>query len=107
MNTSYNSNDGNEIRYTPDFVYTPAALPMDKQKEPDSLIDKYICRFKTAIYGGIFFAILSLPIAYRILEMLAKLISNNIELFDEDYNEPLPLGRFIMAILMSIILFFI
>ena len=104
MNTAYNSN---EIKYTPDFVYTPAALPMDKQNESDSLIDKYICRFKTAIYGGIFFAILSLPIAYRILEMLAKLISNNIELFDEDYNEPLPLCRFIMAILMSVILFFI
>ena len=55
MNTAYNSN---EIKYTPDFVYTPAALPMDKQNESDSLIDKYICRFKTAIYGGIFFAIL-------------------------------------------------
>lgn len=104
MNTAYNSN---EIRYTPDFVYTPATSPMDNQKEPDSLIDKYICRFKTAIYGGIFFAILSLPLAYRILEMLAKLISNNIELFDEDYNEPLPLGRFIMAIIMCVILFFI
>lgn len=106
MNTAYNSN---EIRYTPDFVYTPATshMTMDNQKEPDSLIDKYICRFKTAIYGGIFFAILSLPLAYRILEMLAKLISNNIELFDEDYNEPLPLGRFIMAIIMCVILFFI
>jgi len=75
------------------------------KKEFDSIIDNYVCKFKTAFYGGLFFAILSLPIAYKILEMIAKLISNNIELFDEDYNEPLPLGRFIMAIIISLILF--
>tara|TARA_B100000795_G_scaffold219317_1_gene173586 strand:- start:108 stop:419 length:312 start_codon:yes stop_codon:yes gene_type:complete len=103
MNTNYNSN---EIKYTPDFVYTPPSV-MEIPKESESVINKYICKFKTAIYGGILFSILSLPIAYKILEMLAKLISNNIELFDKDYNEPLPLGRFIMAILISTILFFI
>jgi len=99
MNT-YNNN----INYTPDFVYTPPKIEQPK-KEFDSIIDNYICKFKTAFYGGLFFAILSLPIAYKILEMIAKLISNNIELFDENYNEPMPLGRFIMAIIISVILF--
>ena len=98
MNT-YN----NDIKYTPDFVYTPPTL--QTKKDTESIIDKYICKFKTAIYGGLFFAILSLPIAYKILDMIAKLISNNIDIFDEDYNEPLPLGRFIMAIIVIIILF--
>jgi len=80
-------------------------LHCKQKKIQKSIIDKYICKFKTAIYGGLFFAILSLPIAYKILDMIAKLISNNIDIFDEDYNEPLPLGRFIMAIIVIIILF--
>jgi|TARA_B100001559_G_C16285957_1_gene522874 hypothetical protein len=99
MNT-YNNN----IKYTPDFVYTPPSA-LQPKKETESIIDKYVCKFKTAFYGGLFFAILSLPIAYKILDMIAKMISNNIELFNEDYNEPLPLGRFIMSIIVIIILF--
>jgi hypothetical protein len=96
----------NHIKYTPDFVYTPpSSLNAEKTSTMDETIDKYVCKFKTAFYGALFFAILSLPIAYKILDMIAKLISNNIELFDEDYNEPLPLGRFIMSILICIILF--
>lgn len=96
----------NHIKYTPDFVYTPpSSLNAEKTSTMDATIDKYVCKFKTAFYGALFFAILSLPIAYKILDMIAKLISNNIELFDEDYNEPLPLGRFIMSILICIILF--
>ena len=100
MNT-YNNND---IKYTPDFLYTPPSA-LQPKKETESVMDKYICKFKTAFYGGLFFAILSLPIAYKILDMIAKLISKNIDIFDEDYNEPLPLGRFIMSIIVIIILF--
>jgi hypothetical protein len=95
----------------PNFVYTPVSqfATIDNinqlKKEPDSFIDKYILKFKTAIYASIIFAVLSLPISYKILEMISKLFSNNIDIFDEEYNEPYPLGRFIMSIFVFIIIF--
>ncbi len=95
----------------PNFVYTPASsfANIDNinqlKKEPDNFINKYILKFKTAIYASIIFAILSLPIAYKILDMISKIFSNNIEIFDEEYNEPYPLGRFIMSIIVFIIIF--
>ena len=53
----------------PNFVYTPVSqfATIDNinqlKKEPDSFIDKYILKFKTAIYASIIFAVLSLPIS--------------------------------------------
>ena len=46
MNT-YNNND---IKYTPDFVYTPPSA-LQPKKETESIMDKYICKFKTAFYS--------------------------------------------------------
>jgi hypothetical protein len=51
------------------------------------------------------FVLLSLPIAYKILDMFGKLISNNVELYDAEYDDPLPLGRVIMGVIVGIILF--
>lgn len=94
--------ENNFIKNTPDFVYVPPQ-PVDLVPQKN-LYEVYIAKFKTAIYGAIIFSILSLPIAYKILDMIGKLISNNVELIDE-YGEALPLGRVIMALLVFILLF--
>ena len=101
-----NSYNNNLIKNTPDFLY----LPPEKiqHTEPNKgVFDAYICKFKTAVYVAIIFALFSLPIAYKILDMIAKLISNNIDLIDYECEEALPLGRLIMSIIVGIIIFII
>ena len=99
--TSYNNN---MIKNTPDFLYIPADRNQHTE-QPKSFLDIYICKFKIAVYVALLFALLSLPIAYKILDMMAKLISNNIELIDYECEEALPLGRLIMSIIVGIIVF--
>ena len=99
--TAYNNN---LIKNTPDFVYMPADRNQYAE-QPKGFLDIYICKFKTAVYVALLFALLSLPIAYKILDMIAKLISNNIELIDYECEEALPLGRLIMSIIVGIIVF--
>ena len=99
-----NSYNNNLIKNTPDFVYIPPERnqPYEQSK---GFFDIYICKFKTAVYASILFIILSLPIAYKILDMLAKLISNNIDLIDDECEEALPLGRLIMSLIFGIFIF--
>jgi membrane-bound acyltransferase YfiQ involved in biofilm formation len=99
--SSYNNN---LIKNTPDFLYIPAEK-IHNTEQPKGFLDIYICKFKTAVYVSLLFALLSLPIAYKILDMIAKLISNNIDLIDYECEEALPLGRLIMSIIVGIIVF--
>ena len=99
-----NSYNNNLIKNTPDFIYMPPERIQFKE-ENKSLYDYYICKFKTAIYASILFVFLSLPIAYKILDMICKLISNNIDLIDNESEDILPLGRLIMAIIVGIFIF--
>jgi hypothetical protein len=94
------------IKNTPDFLYIPPEkVHLQYAENKEGFFDIYICKFKTAVYVSIVFALLSLPIAYKILDMIAKLISTNIELVDYECDEALPLGRLIMSILVGIIVF--
>lgn len=92
------------IKNTPDFLYIPPERNQEN-KDKEGFFDVYICKFKTAVYVSILFALLSLPIAYKILDMFAKLISANIELIDYESEEALPLGRLFMSIIVGIIVF--
>jgi len=74
----------------------------EKQK---NTIDTYISKFKTSFYGFLLFIILSLPVAYKILDMIGKIISQNIEIYDFNTEEPSPLGRVIMGLIVLILLF--
>jgi hypothetical protein len=97
--------DNNYIKNTPDFVYIPPK-PLDlNNMNNKSTYEIYISKFKTAIYGALLFTILSLPSAYKILDIIAKLFSNNIEIIGDECDEPNPLGRAIMAILIAVLLF--
>jgi hypothetical protein len=101
-----NSYNNNLIKNTPDFLYIPPEKI--QYTEPNkSFFDIYICKFKTAVYVSVLFALFSLPIAYKILDMIAKLISNNIDLIDYECEEALPLGRLLMSIIVGIIIFII
>jgi hypothetical protein len=102
-----NSYNNNIIKNTPDFIYTPPERNQHYEQSGQSkgIFDAYICKFKIAVYVSILFALLSLPIAYKILEILAKLISNNIELIDQDTEDALPLGRLAMSIIVGLIVF--
>ena len=100
MKTSY---DNNYIKNTPDFVYSPAQpLELAPQK---NAYEVYINKFKTAVYGAVIFSVLSLPAAYKILDIIGKLFSNNVELVDEECGEPLLLARAIMAAIVGVLLF--
>jgi hypothetical protein len=99
--SSYNNN---LIKNTPDFLYIPAERNQNTE-QPKGFLDIYICKFKTAVYVSLLFALLSLPIAYKILDMISKQISNNIDLIDYECEEALPLGRLIMSIIVGIIVF--
>jgi hypothetical protein len=102
-----NSYNNNLIKNTPDFIYTPPERNQhyDNNTQLKGIFDTYICKFKTAVYVSILFALLSLPIAYKILDILAKLISNNIDLIDPDTEDALPLGRLFMSIIVGLIVF--
>jgi hypothetical protein len=93
------------IKNTPDFLYIPPEKIQTHTENKDGFFDIYICKFKTAVYVSLLFALLSLPIAYKILDMIAKLISANIELVDYECEEALPLGRLVMSIIVGIIVF--
>jgi hypothetical protein len=99
-----NSLENNFIKTTPDFVYMPPQ-PFEIKKTDESPYQKYINKFKTAIYASILFAILSLPTAYKILDMIVRMFSNKVEIYDEECESPLALGRAFMALLIGIIIF--
>ena len=71
-----NSYNNNLIKNTPDFLYIPPEKHQNYEQNK-GFFDIYICKFKTSVYVAILFAFLSLPIAYKILDMFAKIISNN------------------------------
>lgn len=104
-----NSYNNNIIKNTPDFLYVPPErvhhYDSPHSQQSKGVFDAYICKFKTAVYVSILFALLSLPIAYKILDILAKLISNNVDIIDLDTEEALPLGRLAMAIIVGLIVF--
>jgi hypothetical protein len=104
-----NNYNNNYIKHVPDFVYNPATIQQQQPIEDDSKknFNNYICKFKTAFYSSILFIMFSLPITYKILDMLAKLLSKNIDIINGDCEEPQPLGRIIMGIFVGIILFII
>lgn len=97
-----------DIKYTPDFAYTPINsnfIPNTIEEKQKNNYDIYVNKFKTAFYGFFLFIILSLPVSYKIVDMIAKIISNNIEIYDLNIEEPSPLGRIIMGLLFFILIF--
>jgi hypothetical protein len=105
-------NDTYDIKYTPDFAYTPVnaniinkVMNNMNQENQKNIYDIYVSKFKTAFYGFLLFIILSLPVSYKILDMIAKIISNNIELYDLHSDEPSPLGRVVMGLIFFILIF--
>jgi hypothetical protein len=70
----------------------------------DNIVDNYTNKFKTAIYVFILFVLLSHQVAYKVLDMIVKVFTNNIEITNE-YGEPMPLGILIMGSIVSFMTF--
>jgi len=69
-----------------------------KEKLPKFL---YLLKLKTAIYGFVFFLLLSSDYAYQLLNM----IFNNSLILLNNKNEPSILAKNIMALILAIIIF--
>lgn len=69
-----------------------------KEKLPKFL---YLLKLKTAIYGFVFFLLLSSEYAYKLLNM----IFNDSLILLNNKNEPSILARVIMALILAIIIF--
>jgi len=65
---------------------------------------QYISKFKSAIYASILFIVLSHKVAYKVLDLIIKVFTHNVEVIDENDN-PLMLGTFIFAVLIAIVVF--
>lgn len=91
--------------YTSQFV-NPNSNKDNTDNNQSDKSDKflYVCKFKTALYGFIFFIILSNKVAYKILDIVFKLFTNRNDIIDINDN-PLPFGIFINALILALILF--
>ena len=83
--------------------------PVKKQEAPVTNSSKmgdfqYINKFKSAAYAFVLFILLSHKVAYKILDLIIKVFTNNVEVIDEMEN-PMMLGTIIMAILMALVIF--
>lgn len=101
-----NSKGSNYIQKTNDFVYVPPqSFQNDLNKNEPKSYNIYVNKFKTAIYCFVLFILLSSQSAYKIMDIVIKIFSKNVEILDDDCAEPAILGRVIMGVFMSIIIF--
>jgi hypothetical protein len=85
------------------FIYTSDINELKKNKnELDNF--SYISKFKTAVYGFFLFIILSQKITYKVINMIINAFIHNNDIIN-DNEEPLPLGLFINACILALILF--
>ena len=74
---------------------------MNNNKKEKLPTFQYILKIKTAIYVFVLFLLLSTNTAYKIL----NIIFNNTLILLNDKNEPNILARFIMAFIISLLVF--
>jgi hypothetical protein len=65
---------------------------------------QYVNKFKSALYVFILFIILSHKVAYKVLDIILKVFTNNIEVIDNNEN-PMILGTIIMSFILAFIIF--
>lgn len=64
----------------------------------------YTNKFKSAVYACILFILLSHKISYKITSIIFSLFTSRNDIIN-DYGEPLPLGIFVNALILGIIIF--
>lgn len=79
-------------------------MPTEKPKENADIHFQYKNKFKSAVYVFVLFVLLSNKVSYKILDLIVQVFSSSIEVIDENEN-PVFLGYFIMALIMSLIVF--
>jgi len=74
------------------------------QQPPQKQEFQYVSKFKSAIYAFILFILLSHRVAYKVLDLIIKVFTSNVEVIDENDN-PLILGTFIFAVIIALVIF--
>lgn len=85
-------------------VLTPVEQPKPLYQEPKKEQFQYINKFKSAIYASILFILLSHKVAYKVLDLIIKVFTNNLDVIDDNDN-PLILGTLIFAAIIALIIF--
>ncbi len=80
-------------------------MQQNPKKENVKIVDfQYKNKLKSAVYAFILFIVLSNKVSYKILDLIVKMFSQNIEVMDET-ETPIFLGVFIMAVIISVVIF--
>lgn len=64
----------------------------------------YTAKFKTAVYAFILFIVLSHKVFYKIINIIYGIFTSRNDIINHD-GDPMPLGVFINALIMGIVLF--
>lgn len=73
-------------------------------KDEDINKFQYINKFKSALYAFLLFIILSNKVAYKILDIIVNVFTNNTEILDSAEN-PTLLASFINGLIVFVIIF--
>jgi len=73
-----------------------------KKKKMDDF--QYMYKLRSAVCVFILFLLLSNKVAYKVLDIIAKVFSNNINIIDDQEN-PQFMGTFIMAVIIAFVIF--
>lgn len=76
--------------------------PLQKQALKNEF--QYVSKFKSAVYASLLFVLLSHRVAYKVLDLIIKVFTNNLEVIDENEN-PLILGTLIFAVIIAAVIF--
>lgn len=66
----------------------------------------YTAKFKTSVYAFILFIVLSHKVFYKIINIIFGIFTSRNDIINHD-GDPMPLGVFINAFIMAILLFFL
>lgn len=83
-------------------------LPIEKnvgESKKKNLGDfQYMHKLRSAVCAFILFIVLSNKVAYKVLDLIAKVFSNNLHIIDDQEN-PQFMGTFIMAVIIAFVIF--
>ena len=79
-------------------------IELQNAKDNDIPKFSYTNKFKSAVYAFILFILLSNKISFKITSIIFTIFTNKNDIINE-YDEPLPLGIFINALVLGVLIF--
>ena len=82
----------------------PIEKDIGKSKKTNLDDFQYMNKLRSAVYAFVLFLLLSNKVAYKVLDIIAKVFSNNVSIIDDQEN-PQFMGTFIMAVIIALVVF--